>query len=59
MHLILFGIHLYDLVVAEIHYRMFWRVMMSHLHKDINTAVDDQRGKDTFIYSSLHYKHLP
>lgn len=23
VHLILFGIHLYDLVVVEIHYRMF------------------------------------
>lgn len=33
--------------------------MISHLHKDNNTAVEDQRGKDTFIYSSLYYKHLP
>lgn len=33
--------------------------MISDVHKDNNTAVEDQREKDTFIYSSLYYKHLP
>lgn len=34
--------------------------MISQLHKDNNTAVEDQRGKETdiFIYSSLYCKHL-
>lgn len=32
--------------------------MISHLHKDSNTVVEDQRGEtDMFIYNSLYYKH--
>lgn len=44
MYLILFGIHHCDLIVTEIQYRIFFFVMISQLHKDNNTAVEDSRG---------------
>lgn len=58
-YLILFGIHHSDLIVTEIQYRIFFFLIISQLHKDNNTAVEDQRGKnDIFIYNSLYCKHL-
>lgn len=61
MYLILFGIHNYNFIVIQIQYRIFFFfLMISQLHKDNNTAVEDQRwGKtDMFIYNSLYCKHL-
>lgn len=59
MYSILFGIHHYDLIVLEIRYRIFF-LIISQLHKDNNTAVEDQRRKktDIFIYNFLYCKHL-
>lgn len=53
MYLILFGIHHYDLIVIEIQYRIFFFLMISQLHQDNNTAVEDprgRRGREQYIY---------
>lgn len=51
MYLILFGIHQYDLTVLKsiMGFLKCYR-MSSQLHKDNNTAVEDQREKTCCVY---------